>query len=185
MGEEGLLPRSYNAWSARLDVVGGAGRANQAVGPVFTRVIKVALVLVAMFFALGVARVTCPGATAATLNGGSAAQRHARPLRRKLQPGSHAFRLRRCHGRDLAAGTLRYGRTEGSVTRRRVRIASRIRSVEAPRFLEGLCPLKQLLGGGYRPHNPRDSAAALRNAREEQRRDEELEALLGNKEKVL
>ena len=52
MRRGGFRPRSppTPAERPRLDVVGGAGReSNQAVSPVFTRVIKVALVLVAMF----------------------------------------------------------------------------------------------------------------------------------------
>ena len=100
-------------------MVGGAGReANQAVSPVFTRVIKVALVLVAMFFALGVARVTIASVTAATLNGN--AQLNS-TLETAQEESSNLEVMRSVYGattriRDLAAGTLGMVEAEGGVT---------------------------------------------------------------------
>lgn len=53
----------------QLDVYAGAGTAaNQEVSPVFTHVLKVACVLVALVFVVGVVRVTLASATTATLN---------------------------------------------------------------------------------------------------------------------
>ena len=53
----------------RLDVYTGEGRAaNQAVSPVFTHVLKVFCVLVAIFFAVGLARIAIASATTAVLN---------------------------------------------------------------------------------------------------------------------
>lgn len=120
MGEEAFAPAlPQRLERPRLDVVGGAGReANQAVSPVFTRVIKVALVLVAMFFALGVARVTIASATAATLNGN--AQLNS-TLETAQEESSNLEVMRSVYGattriRDLAAGTLGMVEAEGGVT---------------------------------------------------------------------
>ena len=120
MGEEAFAPaRPQRLERPRLDVVGGAGReTNQAVSPVFTRVIKVALVLVAMFFALGVARVTIASATAATLNGN--AQLNS-TLETAQEESSNLEVMRSVYGattriRDLAAGTLGMVEAEGGVT---------------------------------------------------------------------
>ena len=112
MGEEAFAPaRPQRLERPRLDVVGGAGReANQAVSPVFTRVIKVALVLVAMFFALGVARVTIASATAATLNGNA----QLNSTLETAQEESSNLEVMRI--RDLAAGTLGMVEAEGGVT---------------------------------------------------------------------
>ena len=53
----------------RLDVYSGAGReANQAVSPVFLHVVKVFSVLIALFVAVGFARVAVAGATTARLD---------------------------------------------------------------------------------------------------------------------
>ena len=119
MGEEAFAPaRPQRLERPRLDVVGGAGReANQAVSPVFTRVIKVALVLVAMFFALGVARVTIASATAATLNGNA----QLNSTLETAQESSNLEVMRSVYGattriRDLAAGTLGMVEAEGGVT---------------------------------------------------------------------
>ena len=84
----------------------------------FTRVIKVALVLVAMFFALGVARVTIASATAATLNGN--AQLNS-TLETAQEESSNLEVMRSVYGattriRDLAAGTLGMVEAEGGVT---------------------------------------------------------------------
>ena len=66
-------PAPAPASRPRLDVVPGAGReADQAASPVFTHCIKVFCALVAIFVAVGAARVAIAGLTASTLDGAAA-----------------------------------------------------------------------------------------------------------------
>ncbi|MDY2777668.1 MAG: hypothetical protein SOU51_04760 [Collinsella sp.] len=102
----------------RLDVVTGAGReANQEASPAFVHVAKVFCVVVAMFFAIGIARVTISGMTASILNGNAtlnASLESAREQSENLEV------MRSVYGahtriRDLAAGTLGMVESDGSV----------------------------------------------------------------------
>lgn len=108
-------PRS--ASRPRLDVVTGAGRqSDQAVSPVFTHCIKVAAVLIALFCAIGLARVAVCGLTASTLNSNAAL---AGELTTAQEESSNLEVMNSVYGsstriRDLAEG---YGMTaaEGNV----------------------------------------------------------------------
>lgn len=93
----------------RLDVLTGAGReADQAVSPVFAHVIKVVLIIVALFVVVGGARVALAGATSGVLDANAG-------LSSKLEADQAASSdlevMRSVYGssariRDLAGSTL-------------------------------------------------------------------------------
>lgn len=100
-----------------FDVYTGAGReTNQIVSPMFTHVVKVFCVLVALVFTIGVARVTIASATAAALNASAtttASLESAQDTSKNLEV------MRSVYGadtriRDLATSTL--GMVEPSET---------------------------------------------------------------------
>lgn len=102
----------------RFDVYAGEGRAaNQAVSPVFTHVIKVFCVLVALFCTIGLGRVAIAGVTTAALNQNAAI---TSDLESAQDESASLEVMRSVYGadtriRDLALG---YGMVEpeGSVT---------------------------------------------------------------------
>ena len=93
----------------RFDVYTGEGReANQVVSPVFTHVVKVFCVLVALFFAIGIARVAIAGVTASVLNTNAALNSS---LETAQDESSNLEVMNSVYGadtriRDLATGTL-------------------------------------------------------------------------------
>lgn len=103
---------------AAFDVVPGAGReTSQDVSPQFTHCVKVFAALVAVFFALGLFRVTLAGATASTLNTAASVSEE---LTTAQEESSDLEVMRSVYGsptriRDLAQG---YGMVaaEGGVT---------------------------------------------------------------------
>lgn len=118
--------RARNAAPARvpqgrphLDVYTGEGReANQLVSPVFTHVVKVFCVLVALVFTIGIARVTIAGATASYLNANAEVSSSLEAAR---DDSSSLEVMNSVYGadtriRDLAMGTLGMVEPEGSVT---------------------------------------------------------------------
>lgn len=119
-GRETIAPAAPETPSRpRLGVLTGAGReANQAVSPVFTHVIKVFLVVVALFVSVGAARVVIAGATTAMLN--ENAQTSA-SMESAAEESSNLEVMRSVYGsatriRDIAEGTLGMVPAEGGVT---------------------------------------------------------------------
>lgn len=112
-------PRPQRARRPRLDVVTGAGReADQAVSPVFTHVFRVFLVLVALFCAVGGARVAIASLTAAQLNANA---QTVASLEKATEDSSNLEVMRSVYGsssriRDLAASMLGMVDATGGVT---------------------------------------------------------------------
>ena len=112
-------PARVPAGRPHLDVYTGEGReANQLVSPVFTHVVKVFCVLVALFFAIGVARVTIASVTAAYLNANAEVSSSLEAAR---DESSNLEVMNSVYGsdtriRDLATGTLGMVEPEGSIT---------------------------------------------------------------------
>lgn len=112
-------PRPQRARRPRLDVVTGAGReADQAVSPVFTHVFKVVLVLVALFCAVGGARVAIASLTAAQLNANA---QTVASLEKATEDSANLEVMRSVYGsssriRDLAASMLGMVDATGGVT---------------------------------------------------------------------
>lgn len=105
----GAAPSAAPAERPRFDVYTGEGReANQVVSPVFTHVVKVFCALVALFFVIGLARVTIAGATASALNANAEL---TSSLEAAQDESSNLEVMNSVYGadtriRDLATGTL-------------------------------------------------------------------------------
>lgn len=103
----------------RFDVYTGQGReANQAVSPAFMHVLKLFCVLAAIFFVVGVARVTIASATASALNASAAA---TASIQTAKDTGADLEVMRSVYGadtriRDLATSTLGMVEPEETVT---------------------------------------------------------------------
>lgn len=104
-----VAPRTAPGARPHFDVYTGEGReANQVVSPVFTHVVKVFCALVAIFFAIGLARVAIAGVTAAELNANAAL---TSSLEEAQDESSSLEVMNSVYGadtriRDLATGTL-------------------------------------------------------------------------------